>query len=414
MSMKKGQYVELLAQRNYVIVLAANTFTTFGFVLFQIAFFWLAYDLTDSAFIAGLVILGATSPYIVFGLIGGAYADRWNRKKVVMYSNGLTAVVTIIVPILNWLGLLSVWFLALSAFAIVSLRCFFSPAIRAMVPQVLPSEQWPSGNSVFQIGAQLSKAIGPALGGFFIAWISAMSIYILFFILLVLSVVSIYSLELTQKHPEDHKGIFNEIIETFHFMRKIKPLFWSIMLFGLVLLFLTGIERIGLPKISDHVWNLGPKGFGLIMTMMGIGNIAGAVWLGKIQIKSYEKYIFIGWMLWGLFIALAGLSPWFYMAALMALLAGIAEAMNDLPMVLMIQRLTPEEQMGKVFSAWSTIAFVGETGSSVLAGALIGFFGVYTGFITMGSALIVIGLVGLVLTKEYYVSLGEHVQDETG
>ncbi|SER58830.1 MFS transporter [Salipaludibacillus aurantiacus] len=398
-------YKDLLSQKRYLLVLLVNTFANFGFMMFQVGFFWLVYDMTkgleQSAFIAGGMILGASSPYLIFGLIGGVYADRLNKKKIIVISNLVSALILTGVPILYMSDLLTVWHVALSAFGVVSLRCFYSPAIRSLVPQVLPSEYWPAGNSVFQILSQLSKTISPALGGVLIAQYSAMSVYVVFLLLLLFSALLIFPLRIRAAVQLDKRvSVYKDIKETFIFMSTIKPLFWTIMLFGAVLLFQTGIERLGLPIVSDTEWEMGPEGFGIILATFGVGNIIGAVWLGKIKMKSYTHYIYTGWALWGSAIALVGLSPWLALALIFALIAGIAEAMNDLPMVLMIQRFTPENRLGKVFSVWSTVAFVGESGSSLLAGMIIGMAGLHAAFVVLWLSLVLIGLAGFILTRE--------------
>ncbi|MCE7794513.1 MFS transporter [Salipaludibacillus sp. CUR1] len=398
-------YKDLLSQKRYLLVLLVNTFANFGFMMFQVGFFWLVYDMTkgleQSAFIAGGMILGASSPYLIFGLIGGVYADHLNKKKIIVISNLVSALILTGVPILYMSDLLTVWHVAFSAFGVVSLRCFYNPAIRSLVPQVLPSEYWSAGNSVFQILSQLSKTISPALGGVLIAQYSAMSVYVVFLLLVLMSALLIFPLRIrVAVQPDKPVSVYKDIKETFIFMKTIKPLFWTIMLFGAVLLFQTGIERIGLPIVSDTVWEMGPEGFGIILATFGVGNIIGAVWLGKIKMKSYTQYIYTGWALWGSAIALVGLSPWLALALIFALIAGIAEAMNDLPMVLMIQRFTPENRLGKVFSVWSTVAFVGESGSSLLAGMIIGMAGPHVAFVVLWFALVLIGLAGFILTRE--------------
>ncbi|MBU9711929.1 MFS transporter [Evansella tamaricis] len=398
---KNTKYKDLMKEKKYLLVLGINTLATFGFMLFLIGFIWLAYEMSATPFMAGVIILGASSPYLVFGLVGGAYSDRWNRKKIIIYSNLVTSFLSLIVPFLAWINNLSIWYLALTAFGIVSLRCFFSPTIRALVPSVLPKEYWPKGNSVFQVASQLTKAIAPALGGVLIASVSPMSVYVLFCLLLLVSVAIIFPLKMeTKRKNSTETSVFRDIRETFVFLYHIKPLFWSIVLFGFVLLLITGIERIALPDVSDNIWNRGAQGFGLIVAFIGVGNIIGALVLGKFSITSYTRLIFTGWAVWGASMALIGLMDVFYAALFFAILAGIAESLNDLPMVLMIQQMTPEHHLGKVFSAWSTVAFVGESGSSILVGVMISFIGLTSSFILTAVVIISISIVGFMLIRK--------------
>ena len=168
-------------------------------------------------------------------------------------------------------------------------------------------------------------------------------------------------------------------------------MFLSIVSFGVVSLFFTGMERLGLPIISDQQWQMGAKGFSLILTLFAAGNATGAILLGKLEIKSnYPQFIMVGCILWGFGLMGVGLSPTILIAAIIALFTGVAEAFIDLPMVLMIQKYTPEEQLGKVFSALSTIAFIGEAGASLLAAFMIDWTGIHFSFVIMAISILLI------------------------
>ena len=95
------------------------------------------------------------------------------------------------------------------------------------------------------------------------------------------------------------------------------------------------MEKIGLPEVSNQIWGLGAQGFGIVTALFGIGNMIGAYFLGKITMKSFLPYISWGWIVWGVSFVLVGISPWYLLSFVFALIAGIAEAFNDLPMVLM-------------------------------------------------------------------------------
>lgn len=402
----EANQTSLWLHKNYISILIANLTSSFGTMMYQVAFFWLAYKLTSSAFSAGMVILASTSPYLLFGLIGGVYADRWNRKKVSMWSNLLTALIVSIIPVAIWSDHLTAGVLGITAFIVMSIRCFFNPAIRALIPQTLPENLWQKGNTVWQISTQLSRSIAPALAGVFIAGPGTELVFILYVLLLLISFAATLSVKIApRKMPTEKVGVVKDIISTFQFVSTIKPLFWSIMLFGLVLLIYTGMERIGLPDVSDNVWEMEARGFGIIMATFGIGNILGAFILGKMNIKNYSKIIFSGWMIWGITLGWIGLTDWFYLAVALAIVNGISESMNDLPMVLMIQRLVPDDKLGKVFSMWSTTAFIGESGSSILCGFVIGWAGLNTSFFLVALALTLIGALGFFLVG--------HVSDET-
>ncbi|MFD1435689.1 MFS transporter [Kroppenstedtia eburnea] len=172
-------YKSLLKHPNYIYVWIGQTTANFGDSLYQIAFFWLAYKMTNSSLIAGLVVLATSAPYIFFGLLGGAYADRWDRKRVMVYGDVIRLISLLTVPLFYWLDLLTVWHLAVTAFVLSTVRCFFFPAMRASLTTFMPKELWSVANSFMQASFQLMRVIGPMIGGLLIARTSATFIYLI-------------------------------------------------------------------------------------------------------------------------------------------------------------------------------------------------------------------------------------------
>src|SRR6185295_484644 len=112
--------------------------------------------------------------------------------------------------------------------------------------------------------------------------------------------------------------------------------------------------------------------YGLLMGAMGLGTVAGALTIGRFRIQALGTAIFLGWICWGAFFGLLGLSTWLPLALLLAALAGVAESVIDLLMVVLFQQSIPQEQLGKVFSFWSTVANMGDSLSGLLIGVLLG------------------------------------------
>ncbi|MBW8349861.1 MFS transporter [Bacillus sp. IITD106] len=406
--MKDTSYKELLKYKNYVFVLILSMVSGFGFVIFQVVLYWLAYKMSESTLQAAIVVQSSAVPYVLFGLVGGVYADSWNKKKIIIWNQVGTGFIMFTILISYIFQIESIWYIAIASFLIVTFRCFYSPAIRSLVSITLPEPLWPKGNSIFQLNLQLSRSLAPVVGGILIASFSMESIFFFFLILSFVPLVFVISLKVEQAKSSGKIHVLKELNEMFTFLQTKKIMFLCIVAFGLVLLFFTGMERLGLPIVSDQQWQKGAKGFSLILTLFAAGNAIGAILLGKIKMKSsYPYFIMVGCILWGFGLMGVGLSPTILIAAFIAFFTGVAEAFIDLPMVLMIQTYTPEEQLGKVFSALSTIAFIGEAGASFLAAFMIDWTGIFVSFIIMAFSILVICSISLVRIRkervgEYY------------
>jgi MFS family permease len=157
-------YWSLFANQDYRLMWLGQTFSIFGEALYQIAFYWLAYRLSSRPEVAGLVVAMAGAPYLVFGLIGGAAADRWNRKRIMLLADLLRPTAVAIVPLLGAFGPLEVWHLGLVAFLLTSARCFFYPALNASVTEILGDRERQLGISLIQAGFRGARLIGLSLG----------------------------------------------------------------------------------------------------------------------------------------------------------------------------------------------------------------------------------------------------------
>jgi MFS transporter, DHA3 family, macrolide efflux protein len=396
---EKIGYLQLFKHFNYLLIWLGQSTAGLGDSLYQIAFYWLTYQMTSSAWVSGFVILAASAPYLFFGLLGGAYADRWNRKRVMLVGDAIRLLSISTVPILYWTGHLEVWYLAIIAFMLSTVRCFFSPALRATLPQILPKEYWSVGNSFLQAAIQMMRIVGPMIGGLLITLTSASFLYLLTGISFLISFLCVLLTKIaTAEKKPANLSVFRDIYETFLFVKTIRPLFWSIFFFLVGLLAIVGLQRLGLPRLSDNVWHASSKGYGLVLSSFSVGNMLFSLVIGKVTIKKYARFIFVGWALWGVFFLLLSVSSNYYLAIVFAFLAGASEALIDMPQVFLLQNFVPNDRLGKVFSMQSTAAFIGESGSSMFAGALINSFGAVIGFAIGSCLLILVGLVGLVLT----------------
>jgi MFS family permease len=397
-SMRASQaYWSLLRNSDYRFLWLGQTFSIFGESLYQIAFYWLAYRLSSGPEVAGLVVSMAGLPYLLFGLIGGAIADRWNRKRIMVICDVLRALAVATVPILGSLGALEIWHLGLVAFMLTSLRCFFYPALNASVTGILSDQDRQLGISFVQAGFRCARLMGVSLGGVLIALWGADKLYAVSIATFLWSALLVLPLRRYSQSivPEHQTALLPAIIGTLRFMRGERDLLWSIGFYGLGLLFLTGVERIALPDVADQVWHAGPNGYAQVLAMISAGQIVTALAIGHRTLTHPARIGFYGWALWGVLFTIVGLATSLSVALISAFGVGIAEAMVNIPVNVLIQTRSPPTRLGKVFSLWSTIGFAGEALSAGATGLLIAHSSIAVAFALCGGATIIMASAGL-------------------
>ncbi|MDX5594270.1 MFS transporter [Pseudovibrio sp. SPO723] len=394
-------WLRLARNHDYRLLWLGQTISTFGESIYQVAFYWLAYEMTESAWLAGLVVFCASAPYLLFGLIGGVYADKWNRKSLMLFCDLIRAVAVAVVPALALAGMLTVWHLALIAFVLTSARCFFHPSLNAAVAGVLDDDTRALGVSLVEGGFRAARLIGLALGGILIELWGADQLYTIAIVTFFVSIGFVVPLRNVghAEGEESEDNLLGALGGTLRFLQGHRDLFWGIILFGVGLMFVTGLERVALPHVADQNWGAGASGFGWVLAMITIGYVFASLVIGRLQIKNPSLYIFGGWALWGVFFAALGLSENIWIALSFALLVGAVEAVVDIPLVVLIQTKTPGSRMGKVFSMWSTVAFIGESLSALMIGALISQSTAPAAFIMCAAGTVAMAIFGLIASR---------------
>lgn len=392
-------YKILMKNAVFIRMWLVQVFAVIGDAFYRVMFFWLAYDLSQSTVIAGVVIFAGTIPYLIFGLPGGVYADRWDRKRTMLVAEILRTGVVLIIPLTAMVIGLNIWVIVVVAFALATIRCFYHPSMKSAVTSILRDPERSAGVSLMEATTRSMQVIGLAAGGGLISGIGAQNLTLVSAALFAVSVVLLLSLIVPERtRAPAPKTLLSDMIESLQYVARMPSLFWAFALFFFGLLIVVGLERVGLPILSDTVWGRGPDGFGILLSAFSLGSVVGSLVLGRDDIKRLTLCMTVGWIVWGLSFAAFAVSP-FHLALVFALFAGVADAMVSVPVVLMIQTRVREDQIGKVFSIWSTSAFLGESGSALLMGGLIQRMGAGAAFGWAGLLLAGVSLVGWALSQ---------------
>ena len=149
-------------KRDFVLMWMAQLVSTAGSALTDLAAGIYVYDQTGSAFLVGVTLMATAVPSLIVGLIAGVFVDRWDRRRVMMASNLLQAVVVATIPFL--LGIdITLLFVAILVNA--GVKQFFDPAYEALIPEIASDEELTAANAFLQIASFGSTAIGFAGAG---------------------------------------------------------------------------------------------------------------------------------------------------------------------------------------------------------------------------------------------------------
>jgi len=158
-----------LLNRNFFLLWQGQFVSRIGSEVFSIAAIIWIKQATESATLMGILGMVAAIPALLLGPIGGAFADRYSRRRIIIFSDVINGLAVMLLAVVFYLqpensdAILASLFGVAISIAIVS--SFFVPAISASIPDLVPSDGVAGANSLRQLSSQLSMFLGQGLGG---------------------------------------------------------------------------------------------------------------------------------------------------------------------------------------------------------------------------------------------------------
>lgn len=347
----------------------ANLFSNLGATIQAVGAAWLMTELTDSHQLIGLVQASATVPIMLFGVIAGAIADNFDRRRVMLAAQVGMLATSALLATLTYAGLISPVLLLAFTLTVGIGTALNSPAWQASVRQQVERRELPQAIALNSIAFNIARSVGPALGGLLISiWdvslafaVNACSYFALIFVLL-------------RWHPDPRKvarrPIFRAIGVGLRYCASSSPL-RRILLRGLVVGFgLAGYQSM-LPVVVRDRLHGSEIEFGLMLGLFGVGSIAAAPFIGQIRRRlKLEGIVTAGALIFVVVMsALAELRS--VTAALpFAFIAGIAWVALLTSINTAVQMRSPDEILGRCLSIYQAITFGGMAVGSWAWGAL--------------------------------------------
>ena len=411
--------IQALQSRSFAWFWIGQTISSLGDGAFATALAVAVYQLTGSSLAMGLFLMAQIVPELIFTLFGGVAADRLPRRVVLLYSDAGRALVVLMIALLSWFSLLQLWHLFVLAVLFGVIASFFHPSYRALTPELVSSTHMASANALTELSIQLGNLLGPILGAGMIALGGgstgvAFAFDSLTFIISVCSLIAIRTkpgvVPIKQKISEEEKqsnaargftGMMRDVRDGFHTIWRSTWLLWSMIVAAFGLMSYRGAVSVALPKLVFAVYGSGPWLLAAITTAVGLGAIAGALFVGQVHLRRRGVLGLLGYVLSGLALMVFSLPlphalvP--FIALPTAFIVGFGMNVMQIIWVTLLYELVPADKLGRV----SSVDLLGSLGllpiGYVLAGWLGDRLGPPTVFLLAGLVMVVLDLVPLVL-----------------
>ncbi len=375
-------FLKVLRLRHLALLWVSQVLSAMGDYFYQIAVMWIAVKMVGGA--AGIVVVAETGSGLLFGLLGGVYADRWNRRTTMVTVDVLRAMAVATLPFVALAGTLPLWYLVIVAVIVGSLGALFDPALQASLPALTGDAQTlQATNGLMDITRRLARMLGPSLAGVLIAFIPLTHFFTLDAISFGISALTVFSLgrryawkALCGEHGDEVlpargiAGILKEIGGAFRLVQRHTLLLWAIFANGLASVVWGVAFIVGVPLLAASALHGGVGAYGLIVGAYGVGNVASNLVVGSLRIRRRGLTIFLGKLILGLGFLLLANSMNLWMALFCAAFAAIGGPMGDIIATTMIQTDLPADQIGKVFSLFMLVGSAGLSLGLLLAAPL--------------------------------------------
>lgn len=370
--------------------------------LYFISKAWLVFELSGSALDLGFLGAATAVPTIIATLIGGLVADRINRRSVLILTSGISAILLLLLGILDASELVRVWHVLLISSLLGLVQGFDFPARSSIFPALIDKKQMMSAVSLNSILWQGSRMILPAIGGFLISITDTSLIFFIcgtgFFCMMTV----LLTLEVRQDNSTNDTPWY-EFKEGVKFVLH-HPLFLTLILLSWISMFF-GTSYVQIMPLFADILQSGERGFGLLISATGVGSIIGNLFishyqesrkLGIMMLSSaaISPFCLIGFSLVAWIIA--GKAGAFWLACCFAILASALSSVFLVSSMTVLQIKVPDNFRGRVMGIHS-ITFSMISLGGLAAGILAANFSAPVAVVI--GALIVISSVTLVVFK---------------
>jgi MFS family permease len=376
--------------RDFRIMWLGACVSTIGTFVQQFAQSWLVYDLTKNPFYLGLDLFLGQLPFMLFSLVGGVFADRLDRRKMLLYSQYIQMVCAFVLAALFATHAVKVWHILTLSFAVGVAQSFGGPAYSALLPTLVGPEDLANAISMNAIQFNLARIIGPTLGGLAYTVFGATWCFTLNGISYVAVIISLIIIKVRFIAPRTQTSVLKSMKEGIRFIRDREGLAPLVVLAFCTTLF--GFSLTGfLPVIVRTIFHRGRGTYELLLVSSGAGSICGALMVAALEkLKGHGRMALLTLFVLGATTAAFAFSKWLPLSCVLIFLGGAAVMASASLMLSLVQLIVVDSMRGRVMSVYNLAFRAGIPLGALALGKLMPFLGVSVALASFGLALVAV------------------------
>ncbi|MFX1482255.1 MAG: MFS transporter [Promethearchaeota archaeon] len=385
---------------DYMKIFGGQAFSLVGSALVQFALvWWLTYS-TGSAIVLSLATMMVILPQIIVSPFAGALVDRWNRRRIMISTDALSAAAVAVLALLWSLGVVEI----LHVFAAMAIRStlgnFQWPALQASASLMVPEEHLSRVNGMYQAISGMARIAAPALGALLLVFVPIHMVILIDIGTAGMAILPLLKIHVPRptasKSDSIASGVTSEIREGFSYMKNWKG--GSFITVALMMANFVLIPTFSMtPLLVLFHFSGGAFELALFESMMGVGMVLGGVTLGIWGgFKRRMLTSLVGLLVASASIFVIGLAPptMLVLAVVGVFVAGAMIPLASGSIMAVVQSVVPPKIQGRVFTVLTSLGPVMTPIGLVIAGAVIEGLGIQAWYLLGGIILAIVGIAG--------------------
>jgi MFS family permease len=353
---------------------------------------WLAYKLTESPFLLSLVGAVQFMPVLLFSLFAGVLIDRFPKKKILLFTQSVSLVITLLLAVLVKTGQVQYWHILVLAGALGVVNTLDMPARQSFVIELVGKEDLMNAIALNSSVFNLARIVGPAIAAVLMGFAGIASCFYansVSFAAVIIGLLFIKPLTVS-KNNRTGGNVIGEIKDGLRYIYSKKILLRTILAVAVVGTFAMNFNVL-VPVFAREVLKQEETGFGLLMSCIGIGSFIGAMSIASMSRNGPRKFVLsIVPLILSVFLILTGFTNVYLLTGVCLAFAGMFFVSFSSTANSTMQLNTRDEYRGRVMSVYSLV-FGGSTPiGNLYAGFISEHFGPRVGFAACGLVIILL------------------------
>ncbi len=346
--------------RNFRLYFFGQSLSLLGTWVQQVAMSWLVYRMTGSAFLLGVTAFASQIPILIFAPLGGLWADRFDRRKLLIASQALALVQALALALLTYMELIEVWHILVMAALLGVVMATDTPIRQSFVSELVPGKQdLPGAIAMNGFVQNAGRMIGPTVAGILIA-ISSEAFCFLANGMSKVAVIVVIALMQIEGHTAKaaSASLWHGLKDGAHYAAKLVPVRILLPIVALVSFMATPYQAL-MPIFAAEVFQGDARMLGFLIGAAGLGGSSGLIYLAsRKDVRGLARHIVFGAALAGVSLMVFAESKLLWLSLFAIMLTGFGIILVGMGVSMIFQTIVADEKRGRVMSFF-TVAFLG-------------------------------------------------------